>query len=260
MWGEAVRAVELLGDVPGRPADARQDRDPCSEGPCLVVAPGNPATFRAAASTSQGVLHSRPDTSWYRVSPRPRWFIGNSSPPGWWSNTSLLAPLVLARIHRYALRRSPPAARSRPSPHRRESPINHLALLGFRRRITTGLPGETTSGDNRRRGDTSRGAGTDRSEGRFHGLRNRSYGTQLVAGERGKGGQDVEGVPVYDTVADAVQGTGCEHGDGVRPGAVRVGCDLRGGRCGESARSSASPKASRLTRCFASTATSAQRA
>ncbi len=43
------------------------------------------------------------------------------------------------------------------------------------------------------------------SEGRFHGLRNRAYGTQLVAGVTpGKGGQDVEGVPVFDTVAEAV--------------------------------------------------------
>jgi succinyl-CoA synthetase alpha subunit len=47
------------------------------------------------------------------------------------------------------------------------------------------------------------------SEGRFHGLRNRAYGTNLVAGVTpGKGGQDVEGVPVFDTVADAVSGHG----------------------------------------------------
>ena len=47
------------------------------------------------------------------------------------------------------------------------------------------------------------------SEGRFHGLRNRAYGTKLVAGVTpGKGGQDVEGVPVMNTVADAVR----EHG------------------------------------------------
>src|SRR4051794_20699628 len=46
-------------------------------------------------------------------------------------------------------------------------------------------------------------------EGSFHGLRNRRYGTQLVAGVTpGKGGQDVEGVPVYDTVADAVEQAG----------------------------------------------------
>ncbi|HKP19807.1 MAG TPA: succinate--CoA ligase subunit alpha [Gaiellaceae bacterium] len=45
-------------------------------------------------------------------------------------------------------------------------------------------------------------------EGSFHGLRNRAYGTQLVAGVTpGKGGQDVEGVPVFDTVADAVADT-----------------------------------------------------
>jgi succinyl-CoA synthetase alpha subunit len=44
------------------------------------------------------------------------------------------------------------------------------------------------------------------SEGRFHGLRNRSYGTNVVAGVTpGKGGQDVEGIPVFDTVAEAVE-------------------------------------------------------
>ena len=55
------------------------------------------------------------------------------------------------------------------------------------------------------------------SEGRFHGLRNRGYGTNLVAGVTpGKGGQDVEGVPVLDTVAEAVAGARGEHGDGLR--------------------------------------------
>src|SRR4029077_14311928 len=44
------------------------------------------------------------------------------------------------------------------------------------------------------------------SEGRFHGLRNRAYGTNVVAGVTpGKGGQDVDGIPAYDTVADAVR-------------------------------------------------------
>jgi succinyl-CoA synthetase alpha subunit len=47
------------------------------------------------------------------------------------------------------------------------------------------------------------------SEGSFHGLRNRSYGTQVVAGVTpGKGGQDVDGIPVFDTVAAAVAETG----------------------------------------------------
>ncbi|HLG07427.1 MAG TPA: succinate--CoA ligase subunit alpha [Gaiellaceae bacterium] len=46
------------------------------------------------------------------------------------------------------------------------------------------------------------------SEGRFHGLRNRSHGTHVVAGVTpGKGGQDVEGIPVFDTVASAVAAT-----------------------------------------------------
>jgi succinyl-CoA synthetase alpha subunit len=52
-------------------------------------------------------------------------------------------------------------------------------------------------------------AGITGSEGTFHSLRNRTYGTQVVAGVTpGKGGQDVSGVPVFDTVADAVEQTG----------------------------------------------------
>src|SRR5437762_13654448 len=47
------------------------------------------------------------------------------------------------------------------------------------------------------------------SEGRFHGLRNRAYGTNVVAGVTpGKGGQEVEGIPVLDTVVRAVEETG----------------------------------------------------
>jgi len=46
-------------------------------------------------------------------------------------------------------------------------------------------------------------------EGTFHSLRNRDYGTQVVGGVTpGKGGQDVEGVPVFDTFHDAVGATG----------------------------------------------------
>jgi len=46
-------------------------------------------------------------------------------------------------------------------------------------------------------------------EGSFHGIRNRNYGTDVVAGVTpGKGGQDVEGVPVFDTVAEAVSEAG----------------------------------------------------
>jgi succinyl-CoA synthetase alpha subunit len=46
-------------------------------------------------------------------------------------------------------------------------------------------------------------------EGSFHGLRNKEYGTNVVAGVTpGKGGQDVGGVPVFDTVAAAVSQAG----------------------------------------------------
>ena len=46
-------------------------------------------------------------------------------------------------------------------------------------------------------------------EGSFHGLNNRAYGTQLVAGVTpGKRGQDVEGVPIFDTVHEAVTEAG----------------------------------------------------
>ena len=46
-------------------------------------------------------------------------------------------------------------------------------------------------------------------EGSFHTLRNRAYGTQVVAGVTpGKGGSDLEGIPIFDTVADAVAETG----------------------------------------------------
>ena len=45
-------------------------------------------------------------------------------------------------------------------------------------------------------------------EGTFHTLNNRNYGTNVVAGVTpGKGGQDVEGIPVFNTFADAVEQT-----------------------------------------------------
>jgi succinyl-CoA synthetase alpha subunit len=44
------------------------------------------------------------------------------------------------------------------------------------------------------------------SEGTFHTRRNVAYGTNVVAGVTpGKGGQDLDGIPVFDTVADAVR-------------------------------------------------------
>jgi succinyl-CoA synthetase alpha subunit len=49
------------------------------------------------------------------------------------------------------------------------------------------------------------------SNGRFYGLRNREYGTQVVAGTNPKkAGTDVEGIPVYASVGEAVAETGAD--------------------------------------------------
>src|SRR5690554_2222661 len=47
------------------------------------------------------------------------------------------------------------------------------------------------------------------SQGRFYGLLNRDYGTQVVAGTNPKkAGTDVDGIPIYATVGEAVEATG----------------------------------------------------
>ena len=46
-------------------------------------------------------------------------------------------------------------------------------------------------------------------QARFHGLRNRDYGTKVVAGVNpAKGGQEVEGIPVFANAAEAREATG----------------------------------------------------
>src|ERR671928_477211 len=46
-------------------------------------------------------------------------------------------------------------------------------------------------------------------EGTFHAMNNKRYGTNVVSGVTpGKGGQDVEGIPVFDTFEAAVRETG----------------------------------------------------
>ena len=67
-------------------------------------------------------------------------------------------------------------------------------------------------------------------EGSFHGLRNRDYGTD--AGRRrhpGKGGQDVDGVPIFDSIAEAVRARR-QHLDDLRPRPLRRRRDRRGDR------------------------------
>ena len=47
------------------------------------------------------------------------------------------------------------------------------------------------------------------SQGLYHGLRNKAYGTQVVAGTNPKrGGEEIEGIAVYSSVAEAVKETG----------------------------------------------------
>ena len=49
------------------------------------------------------------------------------------------------------------------------------------------------------------------SQGRYYGLLNRDYGTNVVAGTNPKkAGTDVDGVPVFASVADAVAETGAD--------------------------------------------------
>ena len=47
------------------------------------------------------------------------------------------------------------------------------------------------------------------SQGKYYGLLNRAYGTNVVAGTNPKkAGEDIEGIPIFATVGDAVQATG----------------------------------------------------
>ena len=47
------------------------------------------------------------------------------------------------------------------------------------------------------------------NQGAYHGLRNKAYGTKVVAGTNpARGGSEVEGIPVYASVAEAVAATG----------------------------------------------------
>src|ERR1700758_5270805 len=52
-------------------------------------------------------------------------------------------------------------------------------------------------------------SGITGSEGTFHTMRNRDYGTNVVGGVTpGKGGQDVDGIPVFNTFHEAVDKVG----------------------------------------------------
>ena len=70
-------------------------------------------------------------------------------------------------------------------------------------------------------------------QARFHGLRNRDYGTQVVAGVNPlKGGQYVEGIPVFATAAEAREATGANASFVAVPAKVAPGSVLEAAAAG----------------------------
>ncbi len=70
-------------------------------------------------------------------------------------------------------------------------------------------------------------------QARFHGLRNRDYGTHVVAGVNpAKGGQDVEGIPVFATAAEAREATGANASFIAVPAKVAPGSILEAAKAG----------------------------
>ena len=71
------------------------------------------------------------------------------------------------------------------------------------------------------------------SQGRYHGLRNRAYGTQVVAGvSPKKAGTDVEGIPVVGSVQEAVEEHGANASFLVVPPAASAGAILEAAAAG----------------------------
>ncbi len=72
-------------------------------------------------------------------------------------------------------------------------------------------------------------------QGRFHGLRNRDYGTKVVGGVTpGKGGTDVEGIPIFESVEEAVAATGATASFVVVPPRFAAEAVLEAARAGVS--------------------------
>ena len=70
-------------------------------------------------------------------------------------------------------------------------------------------------------------------QARFHGLRNRDYGTNVVAGVNpAKGGQDVEGIPVFATASEAREATGANASFVAVPAKVAPGSVLEAAAAG----------------------------
>lgn len=70
-------------------------------------------------------------------------------------------------------------------------------------------------------------------QARFHGLRNRGYGTKVVAGVNpAKGGEQVEGIPVFSTAAQAREATGATASFVAVPAKVAPGSILEAAAAG----------------------------
>jgi succinyl-CoA synthetase alpha subunit len=70
-------------------------------------------------------------------------------------------------------------------------------------------------------------------QGRFYALRNRAYGTKVVGGvSPKKAGTDVEGIPVFASVADAVEETGATATMVIVPAAGAAGAVLEAAEAG----------------------------
>jgi succinyl-CoA synthetase alpha subunit len=71
------------------------------------------------------------------------------------------------------------------------------------------------------------------SQGGFHGLRNKAYGTNVVGGVNPKrAGEEIEGVPVFASVADAVAATGADASFVAVPPAGSPGAILEAAEAG----------------------------
>ncbi len=71
------------------------------------------------------------------------------------------------------------------------------------------------------------------STGTFHTLQAVEYGTRVVSGVTpGRGGEDVEGIPVFDTVAEAVEQTGANASVVYVPPAFAAGAVLEAAAAG----------------------------
>lgn len=71
------------------------------------------------------------------------------------------------------------------------------------------------------------------SQGRFYGLRNLAYGTQVVAGTHPKkAGIDVEGIPIFASVAEAVEKTGANASFVIVPAPAAPGAIMEAAEAG----------------------------